>query len=326
MRCECITDHLRDKKLFMPRNLQNSYFLQHTDHWAQALLSPFRHTLQHSITWSGVGVHSAQVTKVSVYPYHPRDQEQYGVIFCGYPLTEWSLSQSAYATSLSHPKIGQKKMTEHLFAALYAAGINDVKIEVKGEELPILDGSAWSYLKPLEPVYTQSKEKPTAKVPRNWTTLPQGLTISWLESQLQVLSIPGEIERLSDSECLPLQVSLHLNLPPLEDHSFHLLSIDDLYRRIIPAKTFGFLQDEQRLKSLSLIQGVSYENTRIYDELGQAINPPHIPDEAAAHKILDFLGDLYRLPHSLKGRIYIERGSHELNHRLVSKMMQNEVL
>ena len=304
---------------------QNPSFFEKIDHWAQALLSPFRHTLQHSVTWTGIGVHSGQITTVSVYPYFPPSQDHQGVIFCGYPLVEWSVSNSAYASCLTHPKVGQKKMTEHLFAALYAAGIDDVSIEVDGEELPILDGSAWLYLEPLKSVYTspQSVQRSDLSLSRKWTHLPKGYTVSWLESNLHVLSDLDDANQVSVSSVLPLQVSLHLDLPPLASHSFDLRTTSDLYQRVMPAKTFGFAKDEEKLKNLGLIRGVSHENTRVYDHLGKAINPPHIHDEAAAHKILDFLGDLYRLPYSPKGKVHIGRGSHELNHRFVQAIVQS---
>ena len=304
---------------------QNSSFLEKVDHWAQALLSPFRHTLQHSVTWSGIGVHRGQIATVSVHPYFPPSQAHQGVIFCGYPLAEWSVLHSAYASCLTHPKVGQKKMTEHLFAALYAAGIDDVSIEVDGEELPILDGSAWLYLEPLKSVYSSSPSDQLSdlSLSREWIHLPKGYAVSWLESDLHVLSDLDDVDQFSVSSALPLQVSLHLNLPPLASHSFDLRTTSDLYQRVIPAKTFGFAKDEQALKSLGLIKGVSYENTRVYDHLGKAINPPHIHDEAAAHKILDFLGDLYRLPYSPKGTVHIGRGSHELNHRFVQAIIRS---
>ena len=301
----------------MLRKSQKSIFLKKFDYWAQALLSPFRHTIRDSVTWSGVGVHSGQIATVSVHPYFPQSQDHQGVIFCGYPLAKWSVSQSAYATCLSHPKVGHKKMTEHLFAALYAAGIDDVLIEVTGEELPILDGSAWPYLEPLRTIYTrpQHDQQSNLRLSRNRTPLPQGYALSWLESSIQVLSNHDNRSQSSVLSALPLQVSLHLNMPPLAPSTFYLQNTIDLYERVIPAKTFGFARDEAALRNRGLIQGVSFENTRIYDHLGKAVNPPHIPDEAAAHKILDFLGDLYRLSYSPKGKVHIERGSHELNHR-----------
>lgn len=309
----------------MQKNSQKLCFFEQKHLWAQARLSLYRHTIQESINWSGVGVHQGQRSKVALYPYFPKDTKDLGPIFCGYPLAEWSVVHSAYATCLAHPQVGQKQMTEHLFAALYAAGIDDVIIEVDGDELPILDGSAWTYLQAISPSIST--------IARQWVQLPPSCSLTWLQSNLRVSANShheshhesATSSQHFSSQQAPLQVTLHLDLPLLAPQSFYLSSFQDLYEQVIPAKTFGFLKDEAHLRSLGLIKAVSYENTRVYDEQGQVLNPPFIPNESAAHKILDFLGDLYRLPYSVKGKIHIERGSHELNHRFIDLLMQSKI-
>ncbi len=200
-------------------------------------------------------------------------------------------------------------MTEHLFAALYAAGIDDVMIEIDAEELPILDGSALEYITPLDPT-------PTIQggmiIQREAIDLPLDLHITWLESSIKTLIRPP----IDNAHALSqLQIHLTLELPPIKTQRATLLTIEDLYHRVIPAKTFGLLSDEEALRSQGLIKGVSHENTRVYDDTGEPLTPSMISSEAAHHKILDIIGDLYLLSRRPRGSLEVIRGSHRLNHK-----------
>ena len=283
--------------------------------WSQSLLSRDRHTIESPVIYQGVGVHSGEPCTVTLSPLNPKTHRERGVVINGAPLREWEVSDTMWSTSIRHPKNGEIKMTEHLFAALYAAGVNDVLISVKGVELPILDGSALTYLAPLRPIPTHSAFV-SCQVPfeRARYELPTPLSLKWRESELKSAEV-----NLGHST-LPLSAKLFLHIPPIERQVAELLTFDDLYERVIPAKTFGLLSDERDLRARGLIKGVSHSNTRVYDEKGQALTPLPYKSESAYHKILDLLGDLYLLECTLEGQLSIKRGGHHLHHLLIKRL------
>jgi UDP-3-O-[3-hydroxymyristoyl] N-acetylglucosamine deacetylase len=290
--------------------------------WSEALLSSHRHTLNMPVMWTGVGVHGGLDTQVKAIPYHPNNDQQPGVILCGYHLSSWQVVDTSYSTVLAHPKVGVVKMTEHLFAALFAAGIDDVLIDVDGEECPILDGSASAYINRLKPIKThRSHLNHHDYIEREWIDLPHSFSVSWKESSIKSQKIDQNHDRPITQ--LPLTMTLALDLPPLEKQIAKLNTFEDLYDRVIPAQTFGFLKDEHTLRQRGLIKGVNYNNTTIYDDLGQALSPPPIRHAAAHHKLLDTIGDLYRLGKRLKGHLIIHRGGHHINHLFVTSHQSN---
>lgn len=292
--------------------------------WSQALMSSDRHTISRSVTWVGRGVHSGTHTQVSAFPYHPQTYEPFGTILCGYHLSEWQVVDTRNTTVLFHHRVGSIKMTEHLFAALFAAGIDDIILDVKGEECPILDGSAFDYLKDLTPTPTLSTQSSSTQyIKRQWYALAHSLKVTWQEASIEYHpSLPAVP---SDHPLMPLTIALHLHIPPLALQNVQIMNYATLYHQVIPAKTFGFLSDEAHLRKQGLIKGVTHANTNIYDHLGQAINPPHMEHEAAYHKVLDTLGDFYRLGKRLKGHLNIRRGGHHINQLFMSSQIISDL-
>lgn len=283
------------------------------DSWREAFLSPFRHTIAQSISYHGIGVHGGEPSTVSMSPNHQPRSDSLGVYLNGYPLREWEVYDTVWSTKISHPHGGELRMVEHLFAALYASGIDDVHIWVEGNELPILDGSALEYITPIKPTLTWGSQSGEAgPFKRSDLYLSERLDLNWRDSALHY---DPSIEALSAP--LPLSAKLKLNIEPLMTQHAELRTLDDLYFKVIPAKTFGFLSDESSLRALGLIQGVTLQNTRVYDESGQALTPLPYDSESAYHKLLDLLGDLYLLGQPLRGHIDLLRGGHHLHHLLV---------
>lgn len=311
-------------------------YVTRKEQWQNAFFSQQRHTLTETVTWVGNGVHSGEMIKLKVSPYHPKEQEVLGVIINGQPLATWQITHSSWKTQLIHPQAGAISMTEHLFAALYVAGIDDVSIEcIGGEEWPILDGSAKEYLAPLIPTPTIQKRKshPQGSLKRSFLYLPkmeQRYKESHIISQPIGHSIGTAIgdRTYSSSKEYPyfddlyLKISLTLDLPPLQKQHVQVKIFDHLISQVINAKTFGFLKDADTLKDLGLIKGVSPTNTLVYDEHGRSLSIESIDHEAANHKVLDILGDLYLLGKRVIGHLEVQRGSHLLNQLFVKSLKE----
>ena len=219
-------------------------------------------------------------------------------------------------------------MTEHLFAALACAGVDDLILDCRPQrttdlhsliELPMLDGSAAEYIQPLSAVRTQLLETDPRSSKRHPLIIQETLTIEHDQAQLIITPNVNQscysttacsIEWIFDYPPLPIQ---HLRY----DGSDHELAL------ILQARTFGFLADEQRLRKEGLIRGVTNSNTTIYDQYGRAINQTIVPLEAARHKTLDLIGDLFLLGKPLVGRVYVNKGGHMINHLLIEALQSS---
>ena len=187
------------------------------------------------------------------------------------------VSNTAHRTELSR---GAASVTtvEHFLAAAYAFGIEDVRIDVTGPEVPIGDGSAIGCVEML----TQA-----------------GCTEGSDAIEPLVVSTPFELrEAQSVYEVTPatrLRLSVRIDLPhPLIGTQSIDIDVDQhtFVSEIAPARTFGYLDDHERLKHIGLACGADASNVLGLTREGLANGPLHWPDEFVRHKALDLLGDL----------------------------------
>lgn len=289
----------------------------------KAWSSSLRHTLQSTIQIEGIGAHSGIFCQVRLHPLHSPQ----GIVLNGLSLSKW-FRQARWATWLTHPENGQQVSTpEHLLAALYGAGIDDVLIEVSCTkedphetlEIPMLDGSALPWLSKLTPI-------PTAKgiYPRQWSTLPSAhLTVGYSSIQCSPQALDGgdlftAQLTLTLADLYPELLETHQDLDLIQQPQVASWADAEQWMRMIaPARTFGLRAHEQTLRAQGLIQGVSEESCLLLDDRGQAHRTLHHSSELAAHKLLDCMGDLALLNRRWIGHLDIQRGSHSLNHALL---------
>lgn len=193
---------------------------------------------------------------------------------------------------------------EHCLAAASGLGVDNLVVEVDGEELPALDGSALPYVT----VLTQA-----------------GITVQSLPRDPLIISTPDTI-RDGQAEFLVVPSSeLVLGCLIEFDHpaigcQFACFPVDPetFGREIAPARTFGFLTEVEELRRAGLIKGGSLENAVVFTGHGVVNEEPlRFPDEPVRHKLLDLLGDLALLGRPLVGRILALRSGHQAHLRLV---------
>jgi UDP-3-O-[3-hydroxymyristoyl] N-acetylglucosamine deacetylase len=221
-----------------------------------------------------------------------------------------NVARVSYATSL------QKKgvlisTTEHLLSAFIGIGLDNAIVELDNLELPILDGSAKpfvdrvlegglkaqrrkrSYLRILREVEVRDGNKFIAVYPAS------GYTVSYL---------------------------IHF-APPIGEQSFEIDLSRDLYRREVgPARTFGFLREEQAMRNMGLIRGADETNVIVLTERGVKNGPLRFPDEFVRHKVLDLIGDLALLGRQIIGRVVADRAGHAMHTALVSRLLKDRSL
>jgi len=249
-------------------------------------------TLEQPVTTRGVGLHTGAQVTLTLRPA----AADHGVVFHrvdlpgspGISATARHVVDTALATNLGN---GEARVgtVEHLLAALSGLGVDNVRVEVDGPEVPILDGSSGPFLYLVRSAGIRILEAPK----------------SFVVIRRPVVLRDGDRE-VSLSPCDRLRIDCAI----------------DFHHPLARARTFGFLKDVERMKSAGLARGGSLENAIVVDEFS-ILNPEGLryPDEFVRHKMLDALGDLALFGHPVIGHLRVTKSGHALHHRLVSKVL-----
>jgi UDP-3-O-[3-hydroxymyristoyl] N-acetylglucosamine deacetylase len=268
-------------------------------------------TIQESVSTRGVGLHSGAQVTLTLRPAPP----DHGIVFHrvdvrgspSIPATSAHVIDTAFATTLG--KDGVRVGTvEHLLAALTGLGIDNLRIEVEGPEVPILDGSAGPFVYLINSAGVRVQDAPK----------------SFLVIKRPVFLSEGDKEAsLGPSNRLRIDCAIDFHHPLVPGQSLSLdFSGRSFSRELARARTFGFLKDVERLKSAGLARGGSLENAIVVDEFS-VLNPEGLryPDEFVRHKALDALGDLALFGHPVIGHLRVSKSGHALHHRLVAQVL-----
>jgi UDP-3-O-[3-hydroxymyristoyl] N-acetylglucosamine deacetylase len=265
----------------------------------------YRTTLNKEVRCSGVGVHTGKVTTLVFKPAPFGQGIKY---FCPDEMTAlWKHVHSTHLstklqTSAQGPSVS---MVEHMLSAFYGLGITDLTIEVDGNEAPIFDGSALSYVQTLKKAGTLQSRQETS-----WIVLHRPISIKDGDRQLSL--IPGMPE-----------ISAHVTLTPTLSQSYSFNLTQGLFmQEIAPARTFARLADVQAMRDAGYIKGGSLSSAIVLHE-GRPVNQGgfRLSHECARHKILDTIGDFALLGHFFYGTISALNSGHMLNHQMMVKLM-----
>jgi UDP-3-O-[3-hydroxymyristoyl] N-acetylglucosamine deacetylase len=270
-------------------------------------------TLAERVSCSGTGLHSGAPVRLDLSPA----REGTGIVFVRtdrthaveIPARASGVTSTRLATTLGSGDAGVATV-EHLLAALYGLGIDNVRISVDGPEVPVMDGSAASfvYLIRSAGVRVQRERRAVLRV-------------------LESIEVEEAGRRIKIEPARGLQVSYAVDFahPAIGRQELELDSLDArrFETEISSARTFGFLQDVHALWNAGLAQGGSLHNTVLLDDVS-VMNPDGLrcPDEFVRHKVLDLLGDLALLGVSIDGHVKVECGGHALHHRLVAALLE----
>jgi UDP-3-O-[3-hydroxymyristoyl] N-acetylglucosamine deacetylase len=272
----------------------------------------YQRTIAEKVTCTGVGLHSGAPVQLTLFPARAGS----GVIFVRTDLPmpiEIPARPAAVASTLLATTLGRDAArvgtVEHLLAALYGLGIDNARVEVNGPELPVMDGSAASFVYLIREagVFVQRERRYAIRCRRP-------------------IEIRDGDRLISVEPARELRVTYAVEFahPAIgrQEYSFDRLDPDRFEREISSARTFGFLDDVQALWDRGLARGGSLENTVVLDDEG-VINPSGLrwSDEFVRHKVLDLLGDLSLLGMALEGHVRVERGGHSLHQQLVRALV-----
>ena len=265
-------------------------------------LNDFQTTLARVVTLEGIGVHSGQPVTVR---FNPADADT-GIVFNldgGAELR--ALVSEVGATDLS-TQLGSRNgphvsTVEHMMAALFGLGIDNVTIEIDGSEAPILDGSSAQFVDAFDHAGLE-----TLDVKRRFIRVLKPVRIDSGASWAEFRPYDGtrfEIEIDFESQAIGRQ-------------RFASDMTPEVFRRdIARARTFGFMKDVERLWAAGYALGSSLENSVVIGEDSQVINMEGLrfKDEFVRHKTLDAVGDLALAGARFLGCFRSYRGGHRLN-------------
>jgi UDP-3-O-[3-hydroxymyristoyl] N-acetylglucosamine deacetylase len=265
-----------------------------------------------------------------------------GVTLNDIAIEEYEVYSTDWSTQMRASPLHRPVSTlEHLFAALWMAGVDDVSIELKSLETdvnrdapleaPILDGSAWNWLSKLKPTPTPSDQRDLSSalgggqahrgVYRNPLVIKEVIEVHF-DRCVARLSPPLDQAQFPLPLPIPLSIDLSFDLPPLEPMRIEVNHPEAFLSMIAPARTFGLAQWESELRNHGLIKGASMLNTLVYDQQGSPSSPLRVPSEPAAHKALDLIGDLFWLGRRVAGCLKVDRGSHALNREIIRQLKE----
>lgn len=261
-------------------------------------------TIEQPTTLSGVGLHTGANVTVGLLPAKPGEGRYFVRTDLGdRPLIPACL-EMVHSTNLC-TELGNQQATvktvEHLLAALGACGVDNIRIELNGEEVPLLDGSAQPWVEAINQAgITKSQKKPKR-------TLSQPVLLQ--EKDAYVAALPASVTRFTyeidfDYEAIGQQ---WYSWSPTET---------DFATVIAPARTFGFAEQIDQLREAGLIQGGSLDNALVCSREGW-LNPPlRFADEPVRHKLLDLIGDISLLGAWPQAHFLAYKASHKLHTRL----------
>jgi UDP-3-O-[3-hydroxymyristoyl] N-acetylglucosamine deacetylase len=268
-------------------------------------------TLKEPIKASGVGLHTGRKVEIKL----EAARENSGIIFyredkdIEIELSPESVVDTQLATTIGKDGVVIKTV-EHLLSTLFALHIDNVYITLKGEEIPIMDGSSapWVYLIKTAGIIEQDAYKKTIIVKK---------PISIRED--------GKFAALIPAKDFEISYSINFNNSFIGKQRLDMVVNEQTFvKEISKARTFGFLKDIEYLQSHNLALGGSLDNAVVVDEYGIVNEDPlRYEDEFVRHKILDAIGDLSILGMDIKGRYIAYKSGHNLNNRLLRKLFSD---
>jgi UDP-3-O-[3-hydroxymyristoyl] N-acetylglucosamine deacetylase len=274
----------------------------------------YQTTIERPVATKGVGLHTAVKSHLRLVPAPANT----GIVFRRVDLDDFEIeahvrnvARVSYATSLMKKGV-LLSTTEHLLAALYSCGVDNVYIELDALELPILDGSSQPFIEMLGQAGIRRLRKR-----RRYLKVVKPLEVS--EGGRRIGIYPADDFRV--------QCYVEYKHPAVGVQEIELrVGRESFSRMLAPARTFGFERDFEGLRRMGLIRGGSLDNAIVLNESGVVNGPLRFPDEFGRHKALDLIGDLALVGRPLLARVEAHKAGHALHTQLVTRLLADPSL
>jgi UDP-3-O-[3-hydroxymyristoyl] N-acetylglucosamine deacetylase len=270
-------------------------------------------TLKNVVRATGVGLHTGRKVFLTLRPA-PVDS---GIVFRRTDLDD-PVDIKAHATLVSETRLssciernGARIFTvEHLMSAFAGLGVDNAYVDLTAEEVPIMDGSASPFV-----FLIQSAGLEEQAAPKRFIRILDPIEVrdgdKWA--------------RFEPYDGFRMDFSIDFNHPVIQKHSQRVemdFATTSYVKEIARARTFGFMQDVEYLRSQGLGLGGSLDNAIVVDEFN-VLNADGLryDDEFVKHKVLDAIGDLYLLGHPVLGAFIAHKSGHALNNKLARQLL-----
>jgi UDP-3-O-[3-hydroxymyristoyl] N-acetylglucosamine deacetylase len=274
-------------------------------------------TLQSLTKAVGVGLHSGQRVELTLRPAQPDT----GIVFrrvdlpqpIDIPITATAVTDTRLASTISNG--GAKVFTvEHLMSACAGLGIDNLYIDITAEEVPILDGSASSFVFLLQSagIVEQNAPKRFIRVLKTVEVREgEGANVKWA--------------RLDPHHGYKLSFEIDFRHPAVDSTGQSVvfdMDVNDYTRDIARARTFGFTRDVEMMRANGLALGGGLDNAIVMDDY-KVLNSDGLryDDEFVKHKILDAMGDLFLIGKPLLASYVAFRSGHAMNNLLLRELL-----
>lgn len=271
-------------------------------------------TIAQEVSCSGIGLHTAHKAKITLKPA----QTDEGINFVrtdlsGRPVIKANVDSllppehSPRRTSVGIDSV-EIQTVEHIMAALFGMGIDNIIIELDNNELPGLDGSSLNFLELLKEAGIKELERE-----RHQFALRDPIVIE--EGEATLMALPSQDFKIS--------YTLDYDHPLLKTEFMEVNLTEETFKNeVAPARTFCLEEEAMQLQKEGLGLGANYENTLVMGKNGVIKNTLRFPNECIRHKILDLIGDLYLVGCPVMAHIVALRSGHTLNLKLAKKIAQ----
>lgn len=269
-------------------------------------------TIAKKVEGVGIGLHKGEPIKIILEPL----EKDMGIVFyrsdlgTSFRAEPKNVINTQMATVVGNEK-GYVSTIEHLLGAINGYGIDNIRIVLDANEVPVMDGSAISFCMMLDEAGVRE-----------------------LDGDKKVLVIKKDVEvkegdkyvKVSPSKNPKFNYTIKFENPVIGKQSYTFeFSKQNFINEIARARTFGFLKDVQKLNAMGLALGGSLDNAVVIDDM-HILNPEGLrfEDEFVRHKILDAIGDISLLGAPMVGDYEAYAGSHDLNHKLTKAILADE--
>ncbi|AZS50970.1 UDP-3-O-acyl-N-acetylglucosamine deacetylase [Entomomonas moraniae] len=270
-------------------------------------------TLKNTIRATGIGLHSGKKVYLTLKPA-PVDT---GIVFCRtdldpvieIPARAENVGETTLSTTLM--KNNERVDTvEHLLSAMAGLGIDNARIELSSSEVPIMDGSAGPFVFLIQSAGLEEQE-----APKRFIRIKKEVSVEENGKKATFLPFDG----------FKVSFEIDFDHPAFKKHTQSAtidFSSTTFVKEVSRARTFGFMREIEYLRSKHLTLGGSLDNAIVVGDDG-VMNEDGLryEDEFVKHKILDSIGDLYLLGHSLVGEFIGFKSGHALNNKLLRALI-----
>ena len=275
-------------------------------------------TIKQPVSATGVGLHKGDKVKLTLRPA----SENTGILFRRVdldPIVEFRtvpdmVGETMMCTCLISESGVRLSTTEHLVAAIAGLGIDNMIIDVDAPEIPIMDGSAISFIYLIQKAGIEE--------------LSAAKRFIRIKDTVRVEEGDKWAQFTPHDEGFRINFAIEFDHPAIASSGQRLtvdMSPSTFIKDISRARTFGFMRDVEYLHANNLALGGSMENAVVMDEY-RVLNPEGLryDNEFVKHKILDAVGDLFMAGHNIIGEFTAFKSGHALNNKLLCALLENQ--